>query len=1401
MRDDDVAPQSIPPLLTRSGERFELRTEDAARNGFTTLNFSTERERSSGWKDDNERFLEIVRTLPVGEVVVLFQVRLRVDINGWLLRGDADLLRIQRDDAGQIRVLVADMKSTTTAKVEHRLQVAFYHEMLAALFARQGIDCASIQMGILFRGFPDGERVHTDAEQIVVDAQRADALRLFNVPDALLEVVDDPESYIGSVQDLVTGPQSTALRVATRDFDDVPYHLTYKCDGCLYNEFCMKWSAAHDDLSLLPHLTLQDKSALRNAGVTMMAQLAGMKQPADERGERLVPTHETVALAEQLAATWPVGPRLDELIHRARRYRNWKQDEMPSLPWIPSKGYGSLPYVDANHNPNLVRIYIDAQHDYLNNRIYMLGALLVGCENGVEVPERRRSVVTMTDGVPELEEQEERLFVEWITQVMQALGDIAAPDADGKPRAPIHLIFYNQFEQRLLLDGLSRHFLTILGATPLYDFMTQLAAFDSPLATFLDQEIRDHKNYPMVCQSLQAVAASLRFDWNQPEPYRQIFRARLFDFWGKLDRADDDSAWYTNRSRFNSQIPLEYAYAAWGDLGTPEDGDADDYARYRGVTLEQIRGFHSRRLEAMERVAQDFRGNRQTVKSAFDIPALGDFEDRSRSLAEALKEFVTIERHVVLGAWKSSRNLAPERRVLSGETWVVRYLEDDQEPGIAEQNRENELRRQLKELYRAEYLAERPEAKQVRLSKEQRAESDWKQDGMQVWLRLETEGVGCGIDEQVGLSSFKIGDRLLLSARWTVDSRLPVAEQYQFTPTPKQMLYGPLVTLKQIMRETDRDGRTTGVRVLVEMTGKSFPGRAGYAFPTMDHSYVPFAAGQSYMLDSDANDWYGSFCAEVVDGLADGEPNAIHDRLEGHEPEMTWPSAAQSAQEHFLLGLDALRLADADGAHEFEASKRAYIGHHGDDPMLLVQGPPGTGKSYSTAFALFARMQGALAAGLPFRVFVTCKTHAATDVLLDNVLNVQRKLAAWQQTHPDIFAAHFDWRLVHVPLFRMAPREVPDEPIIGLYANRDKPPGTASALARIMDVEHCFVGSAPAGTRRLVKDNWPKDMFGHEFYDCLVLDEASQMNLPEAAMAALGLANDGRLIVVGDHRQMPPIVKHDWSGEPRRTFQEYRAFESLFETLLPRGLPMIKFEESFRLHADMAEFLRQEIYRHDGIHFHSGKQETLAPVHHHDPFVAAVLDPAYPLVVIVHDEARSQLSNEFERTMIAPVLKALADEPYHLDPREGLGVVVPHRAQRAAMQDEIDCLSERDPVTNLVTLSAVDTVERFQGDERKVVVYSATESDPQYLLAASKFLMDPRRLTVALSRAKQKMIVVASHSVFSVFSADEETFENAQLWKNLLRRTCTVPLWEGTLHGQHVQVWGNQSTFGAGEIS
>jgi len=1349
MRDFDVTPQAIPPILTKSGVTFEETVEEAVRQRSPAFRFTDERRRSAGVTHDNANVIERVRGVAPGEALFLFQPRLQAELDGWRIRGDVDVLRLERISDGRLHCLIADMKSSTATKVEHRLQVAFYHEMLDDLLAEDGIEHDPIELAILYRGPAEMTDTSDHTEH---EAQQRDAERTFGASAGLLERVTDPDAYLGSVHDLVTSRQSTARRVLNTDFDQVPFHLTYKCDGCLYNEFCMKRSAETGDLSLLPHITEQDKQCLQRAGVTTVARLASLKvlrrkgqiYVDGEPRERtdLVPTGGNADLCRKLAATWPVGERLDELIHRALRYQQWQKQPVEALSYIPNTGYGSLPYSDAGQNPNLVRIYIDAQHDYLHDRIYMLGALVVGNEHGKEHPGRRRTVVRMAEGLPDSPGREEQLFVDWLTETLRAVVEVAAPNADGEAKAPIHLIFVNGFAQRLLLDGLARHANTILGATALYDFMTQLAAFDSPIASYLEQEVSERKNYPMICQSLQAVAAYLKFDWNQATPYRDLFRTRMFDFWGRFDKPSDATSdvpgirgWYTSRARFNSQIPLEYAYAAWGEFPLPDEGN-DAFAAYRAVT---------------------------------------------------------IERHVDLSAWKRERLASPEQRVLAGQTLIARYLEEDQEPGVAEQNRENEQRRMLNDSYRAAWREEHPAAKRVTLPKEQREESRWTNEGMRFRLRIECADVACDLNEALNLTTLKAGDWLVIFPRFTVDSRLPEKEQYRFTPTAKQMLYGMRGELERIT--VDRvEGRAVRAWAEISMNGPmGGSGSRGFLFGTIGDNNRPLEPGTTYTLDANPNDIYGYWSTKVTEGLMAGGENTLYTMLSGGErPDPVWPEKAAIAQQRFLDGLDALHAVGAQ--HDFEPSKREFISQHGDTPLLLVQGPPGTGKSYSTAFALLARLQGAMAASRDFRIILSCKTHAATDVLLQNVVDARERLRELWHSHPDIMTRYVDPRLLDLPMFRVRPRgDVPDG-VIALPKDEDRQPDQPKAIEQLQSSRWWVAAATPGAIYGIIKDRWSaKDLFGRHLADCLVLDEASQMNLPEAAMAALPLTPSGQVIVVGDHRQMPPIVKHDWASEPRRSFQQYRTYESLFLALLTLDPPMIQFEESFRLHADMAEFLRREIYQQDGINYHSRKTGLLETFPMTDDFVAAVLASKHPLTVVVHDEHQSLKRNAFEQKLLTPILETLADPAmFGLDSEHGLGVVVPHRAQRAELRDALPVLTRIDPDSGAVTISAVDTVERFQGGERIAILIGATESDREYILANGEFLLDPRRLTVALSRAKRKLVLVASRSVFEVFSSDEETFAHAQLWKNLLRRTCTVPLWEGERHGHHVTVWGNQ---------
>ncbi|MGH2603418.1 MAG: DNA helicase, partial [Dehalococcoidia bacterium] len=233
LRAYNVGPQAISPLLTRSGAAFEQSVTKAMRARYRVVECGG----AHGAREpDNDRMVALARELAPGQVVVVVQPRLVVTVGDWRLRGDADIVRLERDPNGDLRVLIVDAKSSVAAKIEHRLQVAFYDRMVAALFDSAGLPYAAIQTGIVYR--TGGEPAAVDAADLARIAEsRRLAGEMLGMPDGLLELVDNPEDFRRAVSDLVTRPGSAAERIATTPFAELPYHLTFKCDGCLYNEF------------------------------------------------------------------------------------------------------------------------------------------------------------------------------------------------------------------------------------------------------------------------------------------------------------------------------------------------------------------------------------------------------------------------------------------------------------------------------------------------------------------------------------------------------------------------------------------------------------------------------------------------------------------------------------------------------------------------------------------------------------------------------------------------------------------------------------------------------------------------------------------------------------------------------------------------------------------------------------------------------------------------------------------------------------------------------------------------------------------------------------------------------------------------------------------------------------
>jgi DNA replication ATP-dependent helicase Dna2 len=101
--------------------------------------------------------------------------------------------------------------------------------------------------------------------------------------------------------------------------------------------------------------------------------------------------------------------------------------------------------------------------------------------------------------------------------------------------------------------------------------------------------------------------------------------------------------------------------------------------------------------------------------------------------------------------------------------------------------------------------------------------------------------------------------------------------------------------------------------------------------------------------------------------------------------------------------------------------------------------------------------------------------------------------------------------------------------------------------------------------------------------------------------------------------------------------------------------------------------------------------------------------------------------------------------------RRGVGVVTPHRAQQALVLSELE-RAIPGARADLVR-GAVGTVERFQGQQRDVIIVSYALGDPDAIAEEDEFLMSFNRFNVAASRARAKLIVLVSQQVISHLSS------------------------------------------------
>ena len=410
----------------------------------------------------------------------------------------------------------------------------------------------------------------------------------------------------------------------------------------------------------------------------------------------------------------------------------------------------------------------------------------------------------------------------------------------------------------------------------------------------------------------------------------------------------------------------------------------------------------------------------------------------------------------------------------------------------------------------------------------------------------------------------------------------------------------------------------------------------------------------------------------------------------------------------------------ADEAGMTTSQRAAFAGLMGHD-VQLVWGPPGTGKTHFLATSILCLVEAARRAQRPLRILLTAFTNAAIDNLLAKVDELQGTLGLG----------------AGVPVRKVVGRLGGSGPVPELAYQE------AASFAQQAGV---VVYGATVWQARKVDP-------ARLAYDVIVIDEGSQLKVGEAAIAAHRLRPGGRLVVAGDHKQLPPVVRGEYptaDGEPPLA-------GSILECLVasdPDRVMLAALVENFRMCDVLCAYPAASIYPAEYGPFDdevAGRRLRLSPAGPAGPgsgdpgtdaLIDAVLDPAYPLVVCVLEDVKATAHNPVEAALVARVVGALrdrmpvaGDDEFH---DEAVFVVSPHHAQIRAVRRSLRAMRDWD------RLPQIDTVDKTQGQERDAVVISYGVSDVEYALSEREFIYSLNRLNVAVTRARAKSIVFLS---------------------------------------------------------
>ncbi|GKX67682.1 AAA domain-containing protein [Inconstantimicrobium mannanitabidum] len=232
-------------------------------------------------------------------------------------------------------------------------------------------------------------------------------------------------------------------------------------------------------------------------------------------------------------------------------------------------------------------------------------------------------------------------------------------------------------------------------------------------------------------------------------------------------------------------------------------------------------------------------------------------------------------------------------------------------------------------------------------------------------------------------------------------------------------------------------------------------------------------------------------------------------------------------------------------------------------------------------------------------------------------------------------------------------------------------------------------------------------------FDYVIIDEASQVDIVTGALAFSCAKN---VVVVGDLKQLPNVVPKEVESISNNIFSQYNlksaynySKNSLLSSIISLypNVPRVLLKEHYRCHPKIIDFCNKKFYDDQLVILTDNKEGDV------------------PLVVyktVKGNHAR----NKYNQRQIDVILQEVLPK---LDSKESIGIASPYKKQVAELENAIQDKNIE-----------IKTVHKYQGREKDTIILSTVANE------ADDFIDDPNLINVAVSRAKNKLILVVSDS-------------------------------------------------------